>query len=343
MKKQPEKKPAKSGHELLEKMGQLIEEQPEASAPPAQEPPGEKPTSPNRNRALMTYIAFLFGVAFVLVLLIVSTLCMTACGNPSDEDSQEALQMQQSDSETTPETVTQQPEAANMETGVIAEQILSGNEGDIHYNYYLPENYDENKAYPLMMTMPGYDRMWFGEDSSGSNLEWSGFRVWTELPEDMIVVSAQLTDWHETSARQAVELTEYFIQNFSVDKSRVYAAGYSAGGETMSKAVAMRPDLYAAYLHGASQWDGTYDPIAENGVAVYIFMAENDEYYGSGKARETYDGLREAYETAGWSAEQIDEILIIFQRILLYITKKYIMLISSATITWKNGILKTGV
>ena len=62
--------------------------------------------------------------------------------------------MQQSDSETTPETVTQQPEAANMETGVIAEQILSGNEGDIHYSYYLPENYDENKAYPLMMTMP---------------------------------------------------------------------------------------------------------------------------------------------------------------------------------------------
>lgn len=282
-------------------------------------------------------------IAFVLVLLIVSALCMTACGNPSDEDSQEALQMQQSDSETTPETVTQQPEAANMETGVIAEQILSGNEGDIHYSYYLPENYDENKAYPLMMTMPGYDRMWFGEDSSGSNLEWSGFRVWTELPEDMIVVSAQLTDWHETSARQAVELTEYFIQNFSVDKSRVYAAVYSAGGETMSKAVAMRPDLYAAYLHGASQWDGTYEPIAENGVAVYIFMAENDEYYGSGKAREAYDGLWEAYETAGWSAEQIDEILIIFQRILLYITKKYIMLISSATITWKNGILKTGV
>lgn len=111
----------------------------------------------------------------------------------------------------------------------------------------------------------------------------------------------------------------------------------------MSKAVAMRPDLYAAYLHGASQWDGTYEPIAENGVAVYIFMAENDEYYGSGKAREAYDGLWEAYETAGWSAEQIDEILIIFQRILLYITKKYIMLISSATITWKNGILKTGV
>ena len=45
----------------------------------------------------------------------------------------------------------------------------------------------------------------------------------------------------------------------------------------MSQAVSMRPDLYAAYLHGASQWDGKYAPIAENGVAVHVFMAENDE------------------------------------------------------------------
>ena len=59
----------------------------------------------------------------------------------------------------------------------------------------------------------------------------------------------------------------------------MYGAGYSAGGETMSRAVTMRPDLYTAYLHGASQWDGEFDPIAENSVAVYVSMAENDEYY----------------------------------------------------------------
>lgn len=116
--------------------------------------------------------------------------------------------------------------------------------------------------------MPCYDMMWFGESSSGSNLSWSGFLSWTELDEDMIVVSAQLEDWGAKSARQAIELTEYFIDNYAVDTSRVYAAGYSAGGETMSQAVSMRPDLFAAYLHGASQWDGDYAHIAENGVAV---------------------------------------------------------------------------
>lgn len=195
------------------------------------------------------------------------------------------------------------------ETGIIPEQVLEGETGTIHYSYYLPESYDPQKKYPLMMVMPGYDMMWFGEESSGSNLNWAGFLCWTELPEEMIVVSAQLTDWHETSARQAIELTEYFMDHFSVDQSRIYAAGYSAGGETMSQAVAMRPDLYAAYLHGASQWDGDYAPVVQNSVAVYIFMAEHDEYYGSERARSAYNSLHDAYIAAGWSEGQIGDVL----------------------------------
>lgn len=246
------------------------------------------------------------GVIFSAVILIVSLL-ITACSanqpiaNSESSDISETIPIE---SETPNE-----PENPPEKTGVIAEQILNGNDGEIHYSYYLPEDYDKSKTYPLVMTMPGYGMMWFGEDSSGSNLEWNGFQVWTQLPEDMIVVSAQLTDWHETSARQAIELTEYFIKNFSVDKSRVYAAGFSAGGETMSQAVSMRPDLYAAYLHGASQWDGAYEPIAQNAVAVYIFMAENDEYYGSEKARSAYEGLQRAWREKGYTDEQISELL----------------------------------
>ena len=68
MRNRREKKEHKSGHELLEKMGQLIEEQPEEGAAPPEKQP-ETTMPPNRNRALMTYIAFLFGVAFILVLL----------------------------------------------------------------------------------------------------------------------------------------------------------------------------------------------------------------------------------------------------------------------------------
>lgn len=246
------------------------------------------------------------GVVLSAVILIVSLL-LTACSANQLIDNTENNSISvivPAESEGTNET-----EKLTEKTDVIAEQILNGNDGEIHYSYYLPKDYDGSKTYPLVITMPGYGMMWFGEDSSGSNLEWYGFRAWTELSEDVIVVSAQLTDWHETSARQAIELTEHFIANFSVDKSRVYAAGYSAGGETMSQAVSMRPDMYAAYLYGASQWDGIYEPIAQNDVAVYIFMAENDEYYGSAKARSAYEGLQRAWRAKGYTDEQISELL----------------------------------
>ena len=49
--------------------------------------------------------------------------------------------------------------------------------------------------------------------------------------------------------------------------------------------------------------------MAENRVAVYIFMAENDEYYGSQKARDAYANLHAAYEKAGLTDSEIDQLL----------------------------------
>ncbi len=198
---------------------------------------------------------------------------------------------------------------APVQTGLMEGQILAGSEGDIHYSVFIPSEYDGVQKFPLMMVAPGYDGMWFGEGRSRTPSEWNGFMAWTKLDTPMIVVCAQLTDWGPKSARQAIELTEYFTQHYAVDQSRIYAAGYSAGGETMSQAVSMRPDLFAAYLHGASQWDGSYEPIAENGVAVYIYMADGDEYYGSDKARSAYNGLLTAYQNAGWTQDDIEKVL----------------------------------
>ena len=69
----------------------------------------------------------------------------------------------------------------------------------------------------------------------------------------MIVAAPQLNDWGETSAEQTVALTEYLLDTYNIDAGRVYANGYSGGGETMSRVLGMRPDLFAAYLHCSSQ------------------------------------------------------------------------------------------
>ncbi|WP_081332822.1 prolyl oligopeptidase family serine peptidase [Eisenbergiella tayi] len=245
---------------------------------------------------------------FISMLLTFSILC-SGCGSFHSDDSATHPAENPSKDIPTEQGLVEQEVDTSLDTGFMIDQILKSTDGAIHYSYYLPESYDGIRTYPMVVAMPGYYMMWFGEESSGSNVEWTGVQAWTEMDEEIVVVSAQLTDWGETSARQAIELTEYFLDNFAINRNRVYAAGYSAGGETMSRAVSMRPDLYAAYLHGASQWDGTYAPIADNRVAVYIYMAENDEYYGSEKARNAYNNLRNAYQQAGVTDEQLDLLL----------------------------------
>lgn len=258
------------------------------------------------------------GIIIASIMLLSLTACSAEKTHYSAEESLASVLEANSTENSTNEISSNFPESETasksqvhetIQTGLVREQILNGTEGEIHYSYFLPESYDGSRKFPMMVTMPGYDRMWFGEDSSGNNIDWNGFRTWIELDEEMIVISAQLTDWHEKSARQANELAQYFVDNFAVNENRVYAAGYSAGGETMSQAVALSPELYAAYLHGASQWDGAFAPIAENGVAVYIYMAENDEYYGSQKARDAYAELYNAYRENGFFDEEIGKKL----------------------------------
>lgn len=192
--------------------------------------------------------------------------------------------------------------------------VLSGAEGDIHYTYYLPKDYDESKSYPMLVTLPGWsERFYTIETTPFTENEYAlkNAEAWTDTAGDIIVVSPSLTDWGDRSARQTIELTEYFINNFAVDRERIYAAGYSAGGETLSRAVDMRPELFAAYLHSASQWDGGYEAAARRRMPVYICMSEKDEYYGPEKAREAYEGLKSAYEAEGISDEEINDLLVL--------------------------------
>ena len=108
--------------------------------------------------------------------------------------------------------------------------------------------------------------MW--EDLCGENV---GFAT-QEYVRDMIVVARQLGDWRETSANQAIALAGYFLTSYNIDRSRVYAGGYSGGGEIMSRVMEKRPELFAAYLHCSSQWDGAYGPVAESRTPVYIVV-----------------------------------------------------------------------
>lgn len=192
--------------------------------------------------------------------------------------------------------------------GFILDNVLhSESEGEIHYNLYVPESYDGSEPYALFFTLPGYEGLYF--QGVGVNLysEDFGFTAREYIP-DMIIATPQLEDWGETSADQTIALAEYFLANYNIDESRVYAEGYSGGGETMSQVMGKRPELFAAYLQCSSQWDGAYEPVVESRTPVYIVVGESDEYYGSGPSEEAYKNLYGLYREAGLSDEEIREL-----------------------------------
>lgn len=193
---------------------------------------------------------------------------------------------------------------------VLDNVLHSETEGDIHYNVYIPEYYDGTESYALFMTLPGYQGLYFQGVGQNVMTEEFGFMARDYIPK-MIIVAPQLNDWQDTSARQTIALTEYFLDTYNIDRSRVYAEGYSGGGETMSRVMGMRPDLYTAYLQCSSQWDGNYTEVVKARVPVYFAIGEKDEYYGSEPSRNAYNAIHKLYEQEGLSNSEIDRLLVL--------------------------------
>ncbi len=194
--------------------------------------------------------------------------------------------------------------------GFVLDNVLhSEQEGDIHYNVYIPESYDGSEPYALYFTLPGYEGLYF--QGVGANLgEAFGFEA-QQYNDKMIIVAPQLSDWGETSADQTIALVEYFLGHYNIDPDKVYANGYSGGGETMSLVMGKRPELFTAYLHCSSQWDGAYEPVVQSRTPVYLVVGEGDEYYGAQPTREAYDALHALYEQEGLSDGEIDRLLVL--------------------------------
>lgn len=186
----------------------------------------------------------------------------------------------------------------------------SENDGDIHYHIYIPESYNGSEPYALFVTLPGYEGLYF--QGMGANLEAEEFAFEAQkYNENMIIAAPQLGDWGETSADQTIALMRCLMELYNIDTDRVYANGYSGGGETMSLVLEKVPELFTAYLHCSSQWDGDYASVVENRLPVYLAIGENDEYYGSGPTREAYEALRGLYLEQGLSEAEIDRLLVL--------------------------------
>ena len=155
----------------------------------------------------------------------------------------------------------------------------SPSDGEIQFNVYIPESYTGSEPYALN--------------------------------DKMIIVAPQLSDWGMTSARQTVALVRYFFSAYNIDQTRVYANGYSGGGETMSQVMGLAPELFTAYLHCSAGWDGDLNVLAEAKTPVYMAIGRNDEYYGSARLISSYEQLVSIYREQGLGDEEIAKLVVL--------------------------------
>lgn len=193
--------------------------------------------------------------------------------------------------------------------------------GDIHYNVYILDSYDGSRPYALFFTLPGYEGLYFQGVAANIKAEEFGFEA-QKYNSEMIVVAPQLSDWRETSANQTIALLEFFLNSYNIDREKVYANGFSGGGETMSIVMGKRPELFTAYLHCSSQWDGDFEVLANSRTPVYLAVGENDEYYGSEPTQRAYDTLYGLYKNQGLSESEIGKLLILDIKEHEYFTEK---------------------
>ena len=139
---------------------------------------------------------------------------------------------------------------------------------DIHYNIALPDGYTADREYPIVFCQPGNGGLieYTQQDENGNFLNVGADLTRSGVPtafvrqdEDLIVVSVQHwksapEEWQTDEVNDYIYLIEYILENYSVDRSRVYAVGDSKGTMIISQAITRRPDLFTAY----AQCNGSY-------------------------------------------------------------------------------------
>lgn len=168
--------------------------------------------------------------------------------------------------------------------------------------------------------LPGWEGLYF--QGIGTNLEEPFPFEAQKYNKDMIIISPQLDDWGEESANDTIALLEYFLENYNIDKSKVYLSGVSGGGETLSIVLGKKPELFTSALYVSSQWDGNLEVLANSKTPLYMVIGENDSYYGSTKTKNAYNSLYNLYREKGMLDSEINEILVLDVKEHSYFTSK---------------------
>jgi predicted peptidase len=154
----------------------------------------------------------------------------------------------------------------------------------LKYNLYVPKDYDPSKSYPLVLFIPDaaavstYLRM--------TLIQGLGAVIWATSPEQAkhacFVLAPQystvIVNDHSEATRDldvTVALVKALTGQYNIDKNRLYTTGQSMGCMASIEMLIKYPDLFAAALLVAGQWDATKMSVLTE-ANMWIVVSEGD-------------------------------------------------------------------
>lgn len=199
----------------------------------------------------------------------------------------------------------------------------------LKYNLFIPRTYDPRKLYPLVLFI--HDAGNVSDDPRTTLAQGLGAVIWATPSEqakhECFVLAPQyprviVNDDSEATADldATVALVRAVMQQYSIDRNRVYTTGQSMGCMASIEMLIRYPDLFAAALLVAGQWDAARMSVLTK-ANMWIVVSEGDrkafpgmnasmaalEAAGAKISRATWSGRASAEEFAVNVREMIAE------------------------------------
>ena len=181
------------------------------------------------------------------------------------------------------------------------------------YNLFIPENYDPDKKYPLVMFIG--DASTSQKDVSVPLTQGYGGVIWASAEEQAKNPCFVLVPQYKTktvsddfSTTEEVEETIRLLKNlftqYSIDEDRVYKTGQSMGGMMSLYYGINHPEIFAASIYVGCQWDASKMQDFTNQNFFYI-VAEGDMKAPKGRAAltEVLKAGNAVISEGNWSAK----------------------------------------
>ncbi|TFU43794.1 hypothetical protein E4T99_03940 [Neisseria sp. WF04] len=155
----------------------------------------------------------------------------------------------------------------------------------VHYNLFVPKNYNPKKTYPLVLFI--HDEGIAGSDVKATLQQGLGAVVWaspeSQAKNEAFVLAPQFgrqTANGKTAAANdadaVINLIKYLQTRYSIDTARRYATGQAEGGMAVMAMGGKHPDFFAASYIVAAQWDAVKAALPAKGK-MWMMVAEGDE------------------------------------------------------------------